>query len=353
MKKEKKTEKFHKRIWKCKKADLCLGVLFAMTLFLGMFWFSDEKIKAYFVDFNGLVSRIMGQRTLNETVLLENGHLIEPEAQLPGEYIGQNVEKLEEFERYADSIGCELLYISVPAKNLLHEETLPAGVTDYALENANNFWTYLDETEIKYIDVRDILEQQEEPALNYYYFSDHHWKASFGLEMASYLADYLNANMQISCDADMLESSHFETIMYDSWHLGSHGRRVGRFFGPGADDFELIYPLYETSFLDYTTGQEGNFREVVLGARGLDERNYYWGFVYDAVYGKMMNRHIDNLSNDEGPRVYVVSDSMGNVVFPYLALVCDEVYWGNMDEETVRNFAPDVIIVMRWSRTLL
>lgn len=337
----------------CSRGDFCLGVLFAFFLLLGMFCINNEKIKMYFVDFNGFLSQCMGQRFLNETLLLENGHLISPEEERLPEAMEQNAADLEELRQFAESIDAEFLYVPVPAKNVLHGEDLPEGVNDFAISNLDYFMECLAETQVDYIDVRMLLEEKEEPALNYYYLSDHHWKISYGLEFAGYLARYFNEEMGMNCDLSYLSPERFTTEVYEDWHLGSHGRRVGRFFGPGADAFEYIYPSYETMFANVNSGQEGDFRSVLTGEEGLEERNYYWGFVYDVVYEKMLYQHIDNLMNEDGPRLYVISDSMGHAVFPFLSLVCDEIYWGGLDQEEIRAFQPDIIIVMRWSRTLL
>ena len=351
--KKKQSRELHTKKSVSVKADTCLGILFAMILLVGMICFNSEKIKMYFVDLNGFISHCMGQHVLNETVLLESGHLISPEEAWPSEIIEKNAEDLEEFRLFTESIGAELLYITVPAKNVLHEETLPAGVEDFASSNLDYFIECLNETDVEYIDVRTLLDEEEEPALNYYFLSDHHWKISYGLEFAGYLAEYLSEEMGMNCDTALLSPDQFTTVVYEDWHLGSHGRRVGRFFGPGADEFEYIYPSYETMFANVTTGMEGDFRSILTGERGLEERNYYWGFVYDVVYEKIMDQRIDNLLNEDGPRVYIISDSMGYAVFPFLSLVCDEVCWGGTNEEDIRAFEPDIIIVMRWSRILL
>lgn len=351
--KEKRKEKLQMGTGLCSKGDLCLCVFFLFFIFVGMFFFNSQSLKMYYVDLNGLINRLFGQKYLNEVVLLENGHLILPEEERTAESIEKNAENLESFRVFAESIGAELLYVSVPAKNVLHDEELPAGVNDFAVQNLNYFMECLGETEVEYIDIRLLLEQNEESSLNYYYLSDHHWKISYGLEVAGYLAQYFNEEMGMNCDLSLLMAENFETVVYDELHLGSHGRRVGRYFGPGADDFEYIYPSYETLFADYTFMQEGDFRSILTGEGRLTERSHHWRDAYDMLYSRMMNCHIDNLLNENGPRVYVISDSMGHAVFPFLSLVCDEVYWGDVNEEEIREFQPDIIIFMRLSTTLI
>ena len=300
--------------------------------------------KGGLIDLNGYISRLMGQTVLNETVRLENNHLISLEEPADISSMEENIAELSSLQSLADDIDCEFLYVSAPAKNILvTEDLLPNGLEDNANENRELFFSMLSEASIEYLDVCDVFRNNNVNGLDYYYRTDHHWTPECGLMVARHLVESWGG------DAEMLQIESFTVENYSRWHLGSLGQRVGQYFGGSADDMHYIYPDYATNFVNITTGETGNFQEIFTDTSVLLERDYSQRLVYDTLYGKAGGQHIRNSNVENGLKIYFISDSMGSVIVPYLSLVCEEVVWGGLSEEEIRSFQPDVIIVVQIS----
>ena len=114
-----------------------------------------EKFR--FVNLNGAVRNLLGQREMNGVVKLNNGYLLTTFGYVSDEYLQECADSVAVFDRYLENRGTRLVYASTPYTSSKYDPQLPAGVSDYGNDNIDRFLEMLDTLDVDTIDFRETM----------------------------------------------------------------------------------------------------------------------------------------------------------------------------------------------------
>ena len=138
-------------------------------------------------------------------------------------------------------------------------------------------------------------------------------------------------------------------MTYKKSYIGSLGRKTGKLYS-GVEDFTLIYPKYETSFVydmnhyGQTTHREGRMDDTLINPSYFvnirkdylsPQYDFYAAYLdYNCSYAKIVNNN-----NPTGLKVAFYKDSYSLPLITFFSQVCSEIeiidpryYDGNIDK---------------------
>lgn len=203
--------------------------------------------KSLFVDMNGLAHKILLQRTMNDVVLLDNGHGSEllDRTDFSEEGIESNAESLADFSEWLADRGIDLTFMLEPYKCEKDSNHLPNGLSDYSNELSDGFLNALDNRGVDYIDIRECIKEDGKDYYSLFLKTEHHWRPEGGFYAFIKLSRYLETQYGEEIDPYPLDISHYEQVTYKGASLGYYGDKTGRIFMP-PEDYTLIYPGWKT-----------------------------------------------------------------------------------------------------------
>lgn len=237
-------------------------------------------------------------------------------------------------------------------------DQMPAGydVMDYSEEIAADITMRMNQTDIPWLDSRDILPASGVPMEDYLMYTDQHWATRASLIMARRMADEISSMTGIDISAEKLDIENFETETYENLFLGKYGQRIGP-DNIDPDDITIYWPKEETNISRYTnylgniTEIEGPFKESVIRWQYLEPdegKSYNIKAYFD--YGLTENYDIFRNEDAADCTVLLLKDSYSASIGSFLSLVCNEVY--NVDlrrseltlQEWIAETNPDIVI---------
>ena len=305
--------------------------------------------KFQFVNMNGAIRNLLGQREMNGVVKLNNGYLLTTVGYESDETLQKYADNVAAFDRYLKERGTPLVYASAIYTSSKYDPQLPAGVTDYGNDNIDRFMQMLEAQEVDTLDFREIMHEEGIDQYDMMYRTDHHWTTESGFYAYGKLEQYIVEQTGCEADARISDISNYIITTYENWHLGSRGQRVGRYFA-GIDDFDLIIPDFDTS-LQNDEGEVGTMQELVINMEPLNERKYTSRYTYDRVLEKSCGHYV-NLDCENEIRVLIIADSFSEAVCPYLMMGFREMYFqsnakvSEIDPEYIEAYDPDVVIML-------
>ncbi len=298
-----------------------------------------------FVNLNGAIRSLLGQREMNNIVKLDNGNLILPNPYVEDTVIAENVGKITSFKNYLAYQGIPIIYVMTPNSLGLDESVLPTGVDDFGNDYEDRFKKALTENGVFVLDIREEFEKDGLDHYDMMYKTDHHWTTKTGFYVYRKITDIIEKILECEVDPVVKDLNNYTITTYEDWHLGSYGQRTGQAFG-GIDDFDLIVPNFETSVT--SEGNTGDFRHMIIYEEALAKKDITSRYTYDNVLsGSTLNNFVNNNSHND-KKILFFSDSMGKSVAPYMDISFAEVrnseypYSYNQIEE----YKPDVVILM-------
>jgi hypothetical protein len=330
------------------------------TVYANMLNFKGSYIvnKGAYINLNGLLAKLMGQRLMNNVVKLNNGHLIRGQEKRDMKPLVDLILPLKE---YCDSKGIlDLYYIQSPQNTSKYDPQLPAGTVDYANENYDSLLEELRERGFKTLDLREEMYNAGMDHYDWFYKTDHHWKTAAAFWATGKILEYLANQGAIEFFFDDYYSrlENFNTNFFKDSFLGSHGQRTGTKFA-GVDDFTVISPKFATNisvtFPLINQTKSGDFNEVVLNEDHMKGIHY---FEVISRYGGIWNYNGDErlFQNEEAPikkKILFITDSMFTPVRAFMALQFYSVYsvfWeqGNTNlKRLLEEYKPDIIVFTR------
>ncbi len=315
--------------------------------------------KGSYIDLNGFMANLMGQKEMNQRVKLRNGYLYPPDN-------GAYGTKLKNFAyslyQECESSGRDLLIGIVPRKIYGNENMLPAGFTDTTSVATDTIVTELEQLGIPIMHFGKILQEHGFTMEDAFYKTDHHWRAETGWWAYTEIIKVLNEQGYIhSVDEKYIDEGNFTFEMHNDFFLGSDGKRTGRYY-TGIDDFVLIYPNFDVE-LCYTYEPDkkrktelvrsGIFRSTAFNPTLIETENHYNLNPYGSYgWGDKGLAHWRNASAPIDKKVLMIGDSNANVPFAFLPLIfttCDEMdfrhYTGDFRSH-LEDFDPDIIIIL-------
>lgn len=300
--------------------------------------------KFHFVNLNGAVRNVLGQREMNSVVKLDNGHLILPQAERTEEEIERYANEVIEYAKFCDSLGKTLLFVQPNLKVDAEDKQLPAGIEDYSNENIDRFLEYLRNADIEVLDIRQCMKNAGMDLYEYTYATDHHWTSEGCFFAFTQIAQWIEKKTGIAAEQSVVDIGQYEIITYPKWHLGSYGQRTGKYYA-GIDDYDLMVPLFDVSFVD-EAGNAYSFYESAVNASVFEARDATSRYTYDNALGAPNGIS----TTSQKLSVLFVSDSYATGMAPYIKMAYSDYYHqyypGGLFADHVIQLDPDVIILM-------
>ena len=307
--------------------------------------------KFSFVNLNGGIRRLLGQREMNGVVRLDNDRLIMPLEACPEEQLRQFARRTGAFGSYLKNRGTGLVYVSPPCSVSKYDPELPEGVEDHGNENIDRLLALLKEEGVDTIDIREKMRADGISHYDMMFKTDHHWKPEAGFYTYGILEKYIAEKTGCETDPRIADITNYTVTNYEKVFLGTRGKRTGQFFA-GTDDFTLIEPDFATRVRN-SEGAEGSIPDFFIDKEPLRHRDYESGYVYDDVLG--WGAYIGDYVNPDSVndvRILIITDSFAKAVEPYLIMGFREVYCmldgtvGNITPKVIEDYDPDMVIML-------
>ena len=300
--------------------------------------------KFQFVNLNGAMRNILGQREMNSIVKLNNGHLIQPQSKMADEKIRAYADEVIKYAEFCKSQGKPFLFVQPILKVDEENKQLPIGIDDYSNENIDIFLDYLRASDIDVLDIRECMKQDGLNIYDYTYITDHHWTTIGCFYAYGKIVDWIGENTGMVVDSEVTDLNNYEIVTYPKWHLGSYGQRVGEYF-IGIDDYDLIIPSFDISFVD-GDGNNHSFYDQVVNAERFEMRNPISRYTYDCA----VRCPSGVATTAQEYSVLFVTDSYATAMAPYLKLAYSDYYYqyypAGLNADYVLQINPDIVILM-------
>jgi hypothetical protein len=262
---------------------------------------------------------------------------------------------LTELDGYLRSKDIDLLYVQAPCKISEYDDESVSGVLDFSNQNVDELLTGLKEANIDYYDIRESIHDNNLSNHDLFYKTDHHWTTATGLWASQNILAFCNEQYGWNANLALLESDQFEFVKYEKCFLGSYGKKV-TLSRCVPDDFELIYPMYDTKFHYSIPSQNvdvvGDY-SVVYDMSKIEKIDYYGINTYGTCnYGDQPLIQIQNLNDVDKHKILIIKDSFADCVISCLALVEQEIDCLDIRKFTgsvktyIEESEPDLVIVM-------
>ncbi len=313
---------------------------------------TEQEMNAVFyekdamLELNGYMRRMLGQKSLNGVVRLNNGQLTFLHEPIEEEVLRQNADNITALSRWFAARGIPFYFIITPDKVSMYDDELPAGFEDYSNANIAVFLERLDENGTPYIDLRPALHEVDPDLYRFFYKTDHHWTTEAGFRAFCIIADILR-NDGIPVAEEITDINNYTQEHYDSVMFGSWGQRVGKGYAD-YEDFELWVPLYPTAVMRGFDELRGTLDEVLYDRPIIEQ--YPNGLIYDGTLND--TTRFVNEGNSNGLNICFIGDSMARTINPYFVAAFREFNWGDayksaeINADVISRINPDVAILM-------
>ncbi len=317
--------------------------------------------KNNYIDINGGFARLVDMPYLNEVVKLDNGAIIQPYAKVGMQPMVNETVLLRD---YLSTMDTPYIYVQLPEKYLTDNDSqIPVWAQTYSNTNADELLAYLAQNGVVTMDIRAEMLNSGIDSYDAFFKTDHHWK----IETALWAHTLIVQQISETLGADVVlneQALNFENYVYTTYEdilLGSAGERTGYLYA-GGDDVTQVVPNFETSFEVLIPPKNinisGSYEEVfinTLGRMNYDEsfgNLAYLGLSFDLSdeYAKITNNYAQNDS-----KIFVIRDSFGAAIAPYLALHFKEVHLydprygqasGEMLVQKLNEIQPDIVLTL-------
>lgn len=314
------------------------------------------KGKRWFIDFNGLVHRLLGQREMNTVYRLDNGKLTFVMAQ---QDVSEYVSNLASLNDWMKTMGIPLLYVQPPFKVNKWDPQLPVSIEDYSNANADSLLNGIAERGVDALDLRELIRTEGLDHYSLFFDYDLHWRPQTGFWAYQKIMETLNVRQGYVLNDELMDLSNYCVDEYDDLFFGGQARFTGYFFA-GKDDFSLIYPKFDTNMHFEVPwiglSSDGRFEDVIFNYDCIQDstQDFYDYYSYSAYcYGDNPIAYFRNENAPNQAKLLIVKDSFGLTVAPYLALAFSEVdmidlrwYQDMTLKEYIETNRPDTVIVL-------
>ncbi len=307
-------------------------------------------------EYNGFFRRLIGSRIFGEFYLLDSGSLTPRYVFSDLHTDTEAVISLAEFCQEHDT---PFLYTVLPAKALYDEDFTKYGLSQNKEALTDVFVKDLDQAGVHCLDLRQMVKALNENPYDAFYYGDHHQTVSTGLEEARAVSAYLNDELGVYSDTQILKEENLHREYYEDCWVGESSRKTGVSY-LGLEDYEYIAPVIPTSFHFTDPGRgidlEGDFtvmvRDTFLNGTMSTEESRHYAY----LYGNSAIQYITNNMQDR-TRILVIKDSHSQVINPFLAMTVSEItswdvrYNNNSLREYIASGDFDAVILM-YSQTM-
>lgn len=327
--------------------------------------FSIETIKKAYADSIYLKSTFLNQNSemlsrLNLRGLYNSSNIWVTETRnIVGQYpittTDYEYTQILDFKEYLDEKNINLLYANLPVKYVddsVFEDEF--GIKSYSNYNADLFLSRISNAGITSVDLRNYIQDAGMEISNMFYRTDHHWTTESGLWATNIVAESLNKSCGYDIDTSIYDFSNFRFTEYKKCWLGEQGRKLGAIYS-GWDDYTLIEPKFNTSFLMFRGGEnirEGNFDIMLDKSRLPSDVRPYTDQSLHYTYSCLADSITVHNNDVNKGKVLLLADSYAAVVVPFLSLGVSDVttilrrsYGGRLRELIDKNDFDTVVIM--------
>lgn len=328
---------------------------------------AEEKIETYTSDFLVFYSEIVEaaysyEKTIgwnfapfeeyNGVIELPDGHLYSCNAEKD---TSQQFTALSELNDFCQEKKIDFCYVQTPCKISEYEDEDISGTLDFSNQNTNDLLAELEDDNIDYLDIRQIIHENNIPNHDLFYKTDHHWTTTTGLWASQNILKYCNDTYGWNADVSLLDADRFDYKTYKECFLGSFGVKA-TLSRCRPDDFTLLYPKYDTKFHCRVPAEGINVIDdysVVYNMSKIEDSDYYNNRPYEGCnFGEQPLIQIENQKNADDHKILIIRDSFGECVISCLALAEKNVdsldlrYFTGSLKTYIEESDPDLVIVM-------
>lgn len=310
--------------------------------------------KFHFLNLNGLMRNLTGQREMNEIVKLNNGYLFMCNIYCSDEELESRAASLENLKRYLAKSDTELLVAIAPDTISKYDPQMPYGIVDYTNDNLDRLVPMLEERRINVMDIREVMYEDGLDQYTMMFKTDHHWTPRTGFYVYGKIADWIEEKTGVQVDETIRNLDNYSITTYENWHLGSRGQRTGSWFA-GADDFDLILPEFETLVTDGE--QTGTFEELFINMEPFEEKDITARSTYDVTLRQSCGDYANLLAAND-LKILMVGDSFSDAVCPYMNISYKEMRYlwclqsDLLTEEYLEEYDPDIVVCLYYPENL-
>lgn len=314
----------------------------------------NDKIiyKNKFVESYGYIQNLMNKNEFSNFSIVKD-----KEENMHYTYFGTGPNPTKElsdrttkFAKEMENQGTKLVYLMAPDKYIKGVTEFPKGIPyAYHNETADDFLKELDENNVSNIDFRDNILNSGIDKDKLFFKTDHHWTIETSFWAFTELTRQLNEKYNLNLDPNNFyrDINNYNSIIYPKSFLGSMGRKTGMLYG-SVDDFNLIYPKFNTSYRYYTDSKSqkfdlsGRFEESLILSYPfnanidlLDSKSDKY-FTY--LLGNRPFVQVTNNNNPDGLKVLFVKDSLIVPTAAFFSSMCSQ-----MDLIDPRYYEADIV----------
>ena len=317
--------------------------------------------KMAFVEVQGATRLATGSRIYNGTLRLNNGRLTYQYKRFDAEKYADNITALRDF---VEDRGSEFLYVALPFKVDPYNDNadVPTGTYEFSNNNQDRMLARLAEHGVYALDMRPLLREYADKELdgNWYdaFFKyDQHWQPRTAFWAYGKLADMFHRDFGLKLDKRSLDFDNYNVDTYESWFLGSQGKKTGIIYS-GIEDFDVIYPKFDTNITlkvpIHDETRKGSFYDVMFKQAHL-KKDYYNVNTYASYIGgdyPLCIMKNEDAVNDK--RILILKDSFTVAIQPYFSFLFKEVdvidlrgFTGQnkTTREYIEELDPDIVMV--------
>lgn len=284
----------------------------------------------------------------------EDGRLT---SEIPYKDMEREAKNVIAFQEWISNCGIDLLYVLAPSPVDKYSEQNFAiqGYKEYSNIMADELLEMLENSKVDYIDMREELYLSNQKYEDVFFATDHHWTPECGLWSAGIVAQRLNKEYGFQIDEKIYSISNYSEEVLEEKYMGSYGGAVTSVYIE-KDMMKKLAPKYETKIeRKIPTLQlelEGSFEEVMYDNTIWPHYNA-WNYSIAAL--KTYYNKSENVANK---KVLLLTDSMADVVSPFLVCGIEEVHeidprcFNGSIEAYIKDYKPDMVIMIYTARGL-
>lgn len=244
--------------------------------------------------------------------------------------------RVKRLQDYAEQNGTKILFVVAPSKYVEGETEFDTGLpVNNPNDKIDELLFYLNRLQVKTIDCRKIVPNENVPYEEAFFKTDHHWTVPAAFEATKVLVDTIEEEFGEDLDPDdyWMNLDNFEEVTYYHGMCGSMGRNTGGNF-VGLEDFTAYWPKYKLNCyrehmdddgeMEY---MEGDINEIIINGKTLLRESDIYSSSWYGLYLNTISNYekLQNLDNPEGPTMLAIRDSYLSPVMAFMLPMFSEI----------------------------
>ena len=312
--------------------------------------------KMSYINLQGGLANLMDQKILNGVIKGDNGKLNflwAVDYKFNEKEEAKKVKKAIAILQHAEKKGCKVLYVQRPWA----VSAMPYG-KQFEYSRQYDYWCkQIKKAGIPTIDLRSEMEGELD-----FFTTDHHWTTESAYCATARIIQELNQLYYFRLadrKVDFFNEKNYIRKTYNNVFLGAEGVRTGTYFA-GKDDFEIVYPKFDTKFLfqQYSEGtmyweKEGDYQSVLIDQDLLNDETYLNKYNAHA-YGAYNENRVKNEKAGNNLKTLLIADSFARSQLGFYSLCFKETRYLDPQEgrytdsyvKYIDEYQPDIVILM-------